>query len=400
MGKGILIPPIGYHSLAGIVGDRKFLEELRDAIEEALASGVDEVEVFTPDGEDCTVIVKLEENEDKIPLLYADFEAKEENGEVEVETFGGFIPQEWEKARKLLEKEKQILDVWKRIYDNLATLRTFLITKLTEKKDESLGKVLQQMEEREFSLLYDERGHIKLPTMEELREYLDWLWENWKLPDYCLRLLLTGTERELEVCLELSCKLVEKGLPNGLLEGVGFTKRGEFVFLFRDTKKVEIPLEKGWELEEERLIIRLGKEELDETKPRVQVVEISLGNPVGIVEVPAGRIEREIFLFPLRGWCNLMGYLTEVTELLEGKKGTLYLLPHLPNKGNFIKVDFEKADEIPFKLVDAGEEVTFWELPANVRKKIGSLLKVRSEDWEKLPLSQRKIVEKWCSEAE
>jgi hypothetical protein len=84
---GTLIPGKINHFPARIVGNREYLEALKDTIEEALDNGIGCADVFAPDGEGHYLFVKLEEDTDKIPTLYADFwETKKIDGDTYVAT--------------------------------------------------------------------------------------------------------------------------------------------------------------------------------------------------------------------------------------------------------------------------------------------------------------------------
>jgi len=102
---GALIPPYFNHQPAGVIGNRAYLKALKKAIEDALEKGVGVKEVFMPDGEGHLLIVKLEENEDKIPNCYAHFYPlgeKSKYGEDLLVADYMFSAKEWGKARDLL----------------------------------------------------------------------------------------------------------------------------------------------------------------------------------------------------------------------------------------------------------------------------------------------------------
>jgi len=138
---GTLIPPFYNHQPAGIIGDREYLEALKEAIEEALESGIGVADVFMPDGEGHYLFVKLEEDTEKIPTCYAHFEytGKEEVGE-RIRDDYMFSPEEWKKAHRIVDKLESFYLARERISYNLTTFLLYLFFEKCVEERKKTGK--------------------------------------------------------------------------------------------------------------------------------------------------------------------------------------------------------------------------------------------------------------------
>jgi len=406
---GILIPGRINHFPAGIVGNREYLLALKEAIEKALDGGIGCADVFAPDGEGHYLFIKLEEDTDKIPVLYADFwGTKEIDGDTYVATGYAFYPEEWSKAVNLLDDLEKFYFAWKRIYENLNEFLFYIFFekcfKEFEKKNKSpvvCVRLYHRFLKLANRLLYDEKGHRKLPTPAEWRRFFSKLWRL-KVPDYCLRTIIYGDRKEVRICVDLSLKLVKNGLPNGALEGVGLVGKkdypnlpdGEyFLFLKRASFSGKVNFDGAIE-DGRRVFIPVNSEEYC-VKIRIEKFreEDSYEFPVGFI---ADREREEYCIFPLSSH-NLAGHLREVIDLLAGKKGTLYFLPSLQRE-KFVKVSFKHCNDIPKKLIN-GNEVNFSELPERIRRNVVFLLRGEKERlFSELLPSERERVKKLLKE--
>jgi len=403
---GALIPSRINHFPAGAVGNREYLLALKEAIESALEEGVGCADVFAPDGEGHYLFVKLEEDTDKIPVLYADFwGTKEIDGDTYVATGYAFNPEEWSNALNLLDKLERFYFVWKRIYENLNEFLFYIFFEkcLKERSKSSMVcvRLYHRFSKLADSLLYDKKGQRKLPTTEEWRRFFDKLWRV-KVPDYCLRTIIHRGRKEVRICADLSLKLAKNGLPNGALEGVGLVGKkdypnlpdGEyFLFLKRANEKVDL---KGAIEDGRRVFIPVNSEEYC-----VKVViekfreEDGYEFPVGFI---ADREREEYCIFPLSSH-NLLEHLQEVADLLAGKEGTLYFLPSLRGE-KFARISFKYCNDLLRKLVDGDcEEVSFSNLPQRIRRNVAFLLRGEKERlFNELLPSEKETVKKLLKE--
>jgi len=263
---GALIPPYFNHQPAGVVGNRAYLKALRRAIEEALEEGLGAEEVFMPDGEGHYLVVKLEEDVDKIPNCYAHFfpaRQKSEFGEDLLVADYLFSEKEWSIARDLVAGLEDFYLAWNRVHSNLWEFLSYLFFHKCQERKKDRGwngtcyRLYQHFFKLSQDLLFDRDGYRKLPTLEEWERFFSRLWRL-NVPDFCLRTIIRGTEREVRACVDFSLLLVRKGVPNKTMEGVGIVNNNGseyFLFLVKDGRELSIPPEKGWIWEGKKLFI-------------------------------------------------------------------------------------------------------------------------------------------------
>ncbi len=200
---GILIPPFYNHQPAGIIGNRKYLEALKTAIEEALESGVGRADVFMPDGEGHYLMVKLEENTDATPVCYSDvWGVKEINGEVYAVVGYSYFPDEWGKAHRVVSELESFYEKWVNLSRNFTQLLLYLFLEKcpkgkSEEESSSCVELYQEFQELVSRLFWNEKKQMKLPTLEELKEFFDKLWERAGVPDFCMRAVFYGSENDI-----------------------------------------------------------------------------------------------------------------------------------------------------------------------------------------------------------
>jgi len=171
---GALIPPEGFHGNIGIIGNEKFLKKLRDAIDEALEIGASVKEsIFTSDGEDKTLVVKVEENDDKIPCVYYGYES------------------EWNNAYKILDKAEKRIKLWEKLKSNFSNIFLYLMGKMIENKSDSnfLNYIHKKWNELNRTLFYD-KNHIRIPNVNELKE----AFKSLNLPESCVTCMFKCSE--------------------------------------------------------------------------------------------------------------------------------------------------------------------------------------------------------------
>jgi len=240
---GAVVSPRLNHYPAGIVGNRKYLQAIRDAIEEALNYGLGETEVFMADGEGHSVIVKLEDREDQIPVCYAHYEltGKENVGERAVDDYM-FSPEEWTKAHSSLERLEDFYYSRIRLSNNFLELVRYLFlekcAELREEKIKTCLNLFHRFHSLFMKLFYDKEGFYRLPRFSEIAEFEKKL-KRVGFPSFCRRVLFYGSEEEVRACVDVSLELTKMGITKGL-EAVGFVD-GE---TFKNTPKINLPKDK------------------------------------------------------------------------------------------------------------------------------------------------------------
>lgn len=269
--RGVLIPPFYCHQPALIIGDRAYLEALKEAVEETLSGGISGVSVSMSDGKEHYLVVKLEEDTGKIPLCYGDlWGTKEVDGEPCAVVGHCFNIDEWGKAHELAADLEDFYLEWKRVKRGF----TYLLLSLYVEKMKGVKTVEDRKKihkeysylQKKLSSLFWDREQVRLANIKEFKDFMDTLYDTWGFPDYCFRLAYYGAPKEdVEKCVKLSFSLHEKGFPNKTLEAVGVVNTKDlsdtyFLFLIRDgaTKKIAKELiEPDWILNGRRLYIPL-----------------------------------------------------------------------------------------------------------------------------------------------
>jgi len=152
-------------------------------------------------------------------------------------------------------------------------LTTFLLYLFLEKCPEirkernkrTCLKLYERFNRLSRKLLFDEKGHLKLPAPREWRRFFDKLWRL-RVPDFCLRTVIFGNKREIKTCVDLSLELVKRGAPNGALEGVGIVSEKEYpglpkgreYFLFLRKRPVKVGIGRNWVYGEREVFIPIS----------------------------------------------------------------------------------------------------------------------------------------------
>jgi len=259
---GALIPPPCNHQPAGIIGNREYLEALKTAIEDALEAGVGRADVFMPDGEGHYLMVKLEENADTVPVCYSDvWGTREIDGETYAVVGHAYFPDEWGKAHKVVSELESFYEKWENLSRNFTQLLLYLFLEKcskgkSEKESYSCVELYHEFQELASRLFWNERKQMKLPTIKELKEFFDKLWERAGVPDFCMRAVFYGSEDDIKACIDLSEALLEAGFDNHSLEGIGIDyDRGYFRFLIKDKIPAKARLKPEWKVEGRNLLI-------------------------------------------------------------------------------------------------------------------------------------------------
>lgn len=270
--RGALIPPSYYSYPALIIGERAYLESLKKAVEEALSVGIGRVVVNVPEGTYHSLIVKLEENRENLPSCYGDFlETKDFQGKTYVMVGESFRLDEWKKGNNLAFKLEQFWINWRILNFNFSYLLLSLFKRKlngakTLKEKNKVKEEYSYLQKRLNSLFWDDEGLLRLATEEELKEFMDILYDTWKFPNYCFDLLCKySTEDFIEKYIELSIVLHEKGFPNGSLKANHYNNVKESFLLFvvnksipdSELKKLRKLKEKNWKSRGRRLYIPL-----------------------------------------------------------------------------------------------------------------------------------------------
>ena len=259
---GVLIPPFYNHQPAGIIGSRKYLEALKTAIEDALETGLGRADVFMPDGEGHYVMVKLENNANAIPVCYSDFwGTREIDGESYAVIGYAYFPDEWGKAHNRVAELESFYEKWENLHKNFTQLLLYLFLEKCpkgkgEEESYSCVELYHEFQELANRLFWKKEWQMKLPSLKEIKEFFDKLWEKAGVPDFCFRTVLYGSEDDIRACIDLSEELLEAGFKNHSLEGIGIDREtGCFRFLLKEGIPEEVKLKPSWKVKNNHLLI-------------------------------------------------------------------------------------------------------------------------------------------------